>query len=331
MDAVDTTARDPSAEVRDDEAAEDTDRTLNRFLKSQAAERDAILLANLREVTREVVRVEALVSNSAQASADFARDNRIRAERHERQIDGLRQTQESLLRAVGDLSEGQGRIARDLSTLTASLAAERAERTRQDSHHETEITATRAAVTQTAEAVQQTAAEVRAVRLKAAGIRAGIGAAVITAWELGKHFLPHLLPLPASSPLTHHIPDTDWRCVVDASDLEFLLALARAYPRASAVVAACFVFAGLVLALASVRPSEAWALAHPRAFFLIRLARAVAPYLSKALDLVREARADGTLASAQALFAKGRTPTPAPPAAAPDPAPPAPPADGGAP
>ena len=112
---------------------------------------------------------------------------------------------------------------------------------------------------------------------------------------------------------------------MDASDIEFLLALARAYPRASAVVTACLVFAGLVLALASVRPSEAWALAHPRLFFGIRLARAVAPYLSKVLDLVREARRDGTLASAQALFAKGRAPTPVPPA------PPAPPADGGAP
>lgn len=109
---------------------------------------------------------------------------------------------------------------------------------------------------------------------------------------------------------------------MDASDLEFLLALARTYPRAAAVAAACLVLAGLVLALASVRPSEAWALAHPRLFFLIRLSRSLAPYLSKALDLIREARKDGTLASAQALFAKGRAPTPVPPA---------PPADGGAP
>lgn len=191
--AMATPPREPSTVINDDEGA-DTDRILNKLLRSQSAERDAILLGHVRQVARDVTRIEALVSNSAESAAAFARDNRLRADRHERQIDGLRQTLEGVLRAVGDLAEGQGRIAADLHALHTNLAAERAERTQQDSHHETEITETRKAVTQTAAAVQQTAAEVRAVRLKAAGIRAGIGAAVITAWELGKHYLPHLLP-----------------------------------------------------------------------------------------------------------------------------------------
>lgn len=183
--------REPSDRIITDDEGADTDRILNKLLRSQSAERDGILLGHLRQVARDVDRLESLVSNSAGASADFARDARIRAERHERQIDGLRQTQESVLRALGDLAEGQGRIASDLAALHGQIAAERAERTRQDSQHETDITATRAAVVQVA---TKTEADLRAVRLKAAGIRAGIGAAAITLWELGKHLLPHLLP-----------------------------------------------------------------------------------------------------------------------------------------
>ena len=78
--------------------------------------------------------------------------------------------------AIGQIAEGQGMIA-------AELAA----RARQDSVHETEITAQRAAL-------QQTAADLRAVRLKAAGIKAAIGAGAVTAWEIARHLLPSLAP-----------------------------------------------------------------------------------------------------------------------------------------
>lgn len=81
-----------------------------------------------------------------------------------------------LQQAMGDVSENQGVIARELAA-----------RARQDSIHETEITAQRAALA-------KTNADLSAVRLKAAAIKAGLGAGAIAVWEAAKHLFPLLSP-----------------------------------------------------------------------------------------------------------------------------------------
>ncbi len=108
---------------------------------------------------------------------------------------------------------------------------------------------------------------------------------------------------------------------MDLSDLEFFVAVARAYPRLSATVAA---LAALVLVGANVRPSEAWALAHPDLFTLIRVCRAIFANAVKAVSILAEWRRDGSLAAVRAFFDRGRAtdpsgpPSPAPAPVAPD-------------
>ena len=108
---------------------------------------------------------------------------------------------------------------------------------------------------------------------------------------------------------------------MDLSDLEFFVAVARAYPRLSATVAT---LAALVLVGANVRPSEAWALAHPHAFMLIRVCRAIAANAVKAVGILAEWRRDGSASAVRAFFDRGRPtdpsgpPSPAPAPVAPD-------------
>lgn len=94
------------------------------------------------------------------------------------------------------------------------------------------------------------------------------------------------------------------------SDLDLLLAVVAAYPRASAALA---VLGALVLLGANVRPSEAWALKYPCLFQLIRLCRAIAANAVKAWALLSEWRRDGSLAAVRAFFDKGRPTDPSGP------------------
>lgn len=94
------------------------------------------------------------------------------------------------------------------------------------------------------------------------------------------------------------------------SDLDLLMAVVAAYPRASAALA---VLGTLVLLGANVRPSEAWALRHPCLFQLIRLCRAIAANAVKAYDLLSEWRRDGSLAAVRAFFERGRPTDPSAP------------------
>ena len=106
------------------------------------------------------------------------------------------------------------------------------------------------------------------------------------------------------------------------SDLDLLLAVVAAYPRASAALA---VLTAIVLIGANVRPSEAWALRHPFLFQCLRACRAIAANAVKAHDLLSEWRRDGSLAAVRAFFERGRATDPS----APPTPPPGPPAPGG--
>ena len=101
------------------------------------------------------------------------------------------------------------------------------------------------------------------------------------------------------------------------SDLDLLLAVVAAYPRASAALA---VLTAIVLIGANVRPSEAWALRHPFLFQCLRACRAIAANAVKAHDLLSEWRRDGSLAAVRAFFERGRPTDPSGPPS-PQPAP----------
>ena len=98
------------------------------------------------------------------------------------------------------------------------------------------------------------------------------------------------------------------------SDLELLVQIASNHPAAlGSVAAVCLV----VVVGAQVRPSEAWALAHPQAFQFLRLCRAILPYLVKAAEVSGKLRGSAAYDDVVAFFAKGRAstpPTPVPPA-----------------
>lgn len=97
---------------------------------------------------------------------------------------------------------------------------------------------------------------------------------------------------------------------MDLSDLEFFVAVARAYPRLSATLA---VLAALVLVGANVRPSEEWALRHSFLFMGIRVCRAIFANAVKAISLLAEWRRDGSLAAVRAFFDRGRPTDPSGP------------------
>lgn len=97
---------------------------------------------------------------------------------------------------------------------------------------------------------------------------------------------------------------------MDLSDLEFFVAVARAYPRLSATLA---VLAVLVLVGANVRPSEEWALRHSFLFMGIRVCRAIFANAVKAVALLAEWRRDGSLAAVRAFFDRGRATDPSGP------------------
>jgi hypothetical protein len=73
-------------------------------------------------------------------------------------------------------------------------------------------------------------------------------------------------------------------------DLSLILTLAERHPYLAAVAAVVCALGVAVVALAQVYPSEDWCRAHPRLFAVLRLCRAVAPWLLKAADRLREAR-----------------------------------------
>lgn len=73
-------------------------------------------------------------------------------------------------------------------------------------------------------------------------------------------------------------------------DLSLLLTLAERHPYLAAGAAVAVALCAAVVALAQVYPSEDWCRAHPRMFAVLRLCRAVAPWLIKAADRMREAR-----------------------------------------
>lgn len=177
------TAADTAPALRDDEPL-DSDQYAQAWARARTqAERDALLYEGLQEQRRQihnltaaVDRVASLVGNAAQASADFAREHRGEHKVINANLTLLTEQARTNGQAIGQQAESLGMIA-------AELAA----RARQESVHETEITAQRAAIT-------ATAAEVRAVRLKAAAIKAGLGASAIAVWEAAKALLPLLAP-----------------------------------------------------------------------------------------------------------------------------------------
>lgn len=95
-------------------------------------------------------------------------------------------------------------------------------------------------------------------------------------------------------------------------DLSLLLTLAERHPYLAGAVALACALGAAVVALAQVYPGEDWCRAHPRLFAVLRLCRAVAPWLLKAADRMREARSTPL---AQAAIARAfDKPTPTPPA-----------------
>lgn len=178
-----TIASDAAPSLRDDEPL-DSDQYAQAWARAKSqAERDALLYDGQQESRRQihnltaaVDRLSSLVGNSAQAARDMAAEHRGEHKVINANLTLLVEQVRTNAQAIGQIAEGQGMIA-------AELAA----RARQDSVHETEITAQRAAL-------QQTAADLRAVRLKAAGIKAAIGAGAVTAWEIARHLLPSLAP-----------------------------------------------------------------------------------------------------------------------------------------
>lgn len=172
----------PATAPRDDEPL-DSDHLSRAWANARGhEERDEVLYQLHRELLRRAIRQEAetarlavLVGNSSKAAAEFADEQREMLHRLTDHVALLAEEQKATNRAVGQLAENQGIIAREL-----------ADRARQDSLHETEITAQRAAIA-------ETKADVRAVRLKATAIKAGIGAGTIAIWEAVKHLLLPLL------------------------------------------------------------------------------------------------------------------------------------------
>ena len=73
-------------------------------------------------------------------------------------------------------------------------------------------------------------------------------------------------------------------------DLSLILTLAERHPYLAAGAALAVALCAAVVALAQVYPGEDWCRAHPRLFAVLRLCRAVAPWLIKAADRMREAR-----------------------------------------
>ena len=97
-------------------------------------------------------------------------------------------------------------------------------------------------------------------------------------------------------------------------DLSLLLTLAERHPYLAAVSAVVCALGAVVVALAQVYPSEDWCRAHPRLFAVLRLCRAVAPWLIKAADRLREVRSTPLAQAAIARAFDKPTPTPVPPA-----------------
>ncbi len=176
-------AADAAPSPRDDEPL-DSDQYAQAWARAKSqAERDALLYEGQQESRRQihsltaaVDRLSSLVGNSAQAARDMAAEHRGEHKIITANLTLLVEQARTNAQAIGQLAEGQGMIA-------AELAA----RARQDSVHEVEITAHR-------QAIQQTAADLRTVRLKAAGIKAAIGAGTIAVWEVAKALLPSLAP-----------------------------------------------------------------------------------------------------------------------------------------
>lgn len=175
---------DSAPALHDDEPLDSDDQMAQAWGRARTqAERDAILYEGgveqrrqIRSLTAAVERLTAIVGHSAEAAADFAAEHRGEHKIINANLTLLAEQARTNGQAIGQLAEGQGMIA-------AELAA----RARQESIHETEITAQRQALT-------ATAAEVRAVRLKAAALKAGLGASAIAVWEAAKHLLPLLSP-----------------------------------------------------------------------------------------------------------------------------------------
>ena len=97
-------------------------------------------------------------------------------------------------------------------------------------------------------------------------------------------------------------------------DLSLILTLAERHPYIAAGAALACALGAAVVALAQVYPGEDWCRAHPRLFAVLRLCRAVAPWLIKAADRLREARSTPLAQAAIARAFDKPTPTPTPPA-----------------
>lgn len=95
-------------------------------------------------------------------------------------------------------------------------------------------------------------------------------------------------------------------------DISLLLTLAERHPYLAGVVAVVCALGVAVVALAQVYPSEDWCRAHPRLFAVLRLCRAVAPWLLKAADRLREARSTPLAQAAIARAFDKAAPTPVP-------------------
>lgn len=157
------TAADTAPALRDDEPL-DSDQYAQAWARARdQAERDALLYEWLREqgrqihdLTAAIGRLTAIVSNSAQASTDMAREHSGEHKLLNANLMVLAEQARANAQAIGQLAESQGIIA-------AELAA----RARQDSVHDEAITAQH-------KAIEATAAEVRAVQLKTTAIRAGL-------------------------------------------------------------------------------------------------------------------------------------------------------------
>lgn len=93
-------------------------------------------------------------------------------------------------------------------------------------------------------------------------------------------------------------------------DLSLILTLAERHPYLAAGAALAVALCAAVVALAQVYPGEDWCRAHPRLFAVLRLCRAVAPWLLKAADRLREARSTPLAQAAIARAFDKAAPTP---------------------
>lgn len=93
-------------------------------------------------------------------------------------------------------------------------------------------------------------------------------------------------------------------------DLSLILTLAERHPYLAAGAAVACALGAAVVALAQVYPGEDWCRAHPRLFAVLRLCRAVAPWLIKAADRMREARSTPLAQAAIARAFDKAAPTP---------------------